>query len=224
MKPPVRIASRVLFVAVLLGAAGLGCKEKITGSGGDPLFPQYKAATSPENVAYNLQTCYQRRDIDAYGKLLAPEFRFYFQPSAVPQDLGRPYWVHDEDSTHTAILFRTPQVNGIQITLTYGPAIVPPELDMGAAGWMKIHAQAHLEVDDVNGVTYIVAGDFEDFYFRKGLLQNAGEDTASWYLVEWHDIENPGGYGVGAPMAGPAGVEPAAAQETSWGSIKNQYH
>jgi len=220
MRPTAGFRFTVAVPVLLAAIAAAGCADKVTDSRGRM---SYLPRTSPENVAHDLVAAYQNRDPEAYADLLAPEFRFYFQPSAAPQDLGRPYWVHDEDSTHTDILFRTPQVNSIWITLTYGPAFVPPELDMGAAGWMKIHAEAHLEVDDVNGVTYVVDGDFQDFYFRKGLLQNAGEDTASWYLVEWHDIESPGGNGAGAPTAGPAGVEPAAVRKTSWGSIKAQY-
>jgi hypothetical protein len=173
-------------------------------------------------VAFNLQNAYARRDIQAYGKLMAPEFRFYFQEADVPQDLGRVYWIHDEDSTHTDILFRTPQVNNISITLTYGSATVPTELDK-PAGSMKLHVTAQLDVDDVNGTTYVVDGDFEDMYFRKGLLENADEDTTLWYLFEWHDTKNPGGNGA-APTGGlsPAGAVSdvsGGVQTVSWGEL-----
>ncbi len=221
MKPRVRTASRVLFAAVLLGAVGGGCKDKSTNVIVEPLIPPYKPATSPENVTYDLQICYQHRDIEVYGKLLAPEFRFYFQAADVPAELGRDYWLHDEDSTHTDILFRTPQVNNISITLTYGAATPPTEPDK-PAGSMKIHVTAHLEVGDVSGITYIVDGDFEDLYFRKGLLQSAGEDTTKWYLFEWHDIRNHGSYG--ASSGGPAGVEFAAVRGTTWGRLKTRYN
>jgi hypothetical protein len=219
-------ALKFLLIAAVAGVFIKGCifSPKTTDVVQPP--PEYKPATSPENVAFNLQTCYERRDIDAYGKLLAPEFRFYFQDADVPRDLGRDYWVHDEDSTHTDILFRTPQVNGISIQLTYGAATVPTELDK-PPGSMKIHVTAHVEVDDVNGTTYVVEGDFEDMFFRKGSLENAGEDTTNWYLFEWHDIKNPGGNGAGVPRGGltPAGAAEnvsGATRTVSWGELLKQ--
>lgn len=220
---------RALKFLLIAGMAGIflkGCIFSPKTTTPKKIQAEYKPATSPENVAYNLQTCYQRRDIDAYGKLMAPEFRFYFQDADVPLDLGRNYWVHDEDSTHTAILFRTPQVNGITINLTYSGAIDPPELDK-PPGSKKIHVQAHLEVDDVNGTTYVVDGDFEDMYFRKGSLENAGEDTTLWYLFEWHDTKNPGSTGAGSPQGGlsPAGATADASGGTrvvSWGDLMKQ--
>jgi hypothetical protein len=221
MKTWSRTGLGILVVVGLIGATGLGCKDKSTNVIVEPLQAPYKPAISPENVTFDLQTCYQHRDIEVYGILLAPEFRFYFQDTDVPVDLGRPYWVHDEDTTGTGLLFRTPQVNGINVALTYGEATAATEVGM-PPGAMKIHVQAHLEVDDVNGTTYVVDGDFEDLYFRKGLLQNAGEDTTRWYLFEWHDIKNPGLYGV--PSGGIAAVESAATSRRTWGRLKQMYN
>ncbi len=214
-------ALRFLVIAAVAGIFIKGCIFSPTTK--PPVeIKAYKAATTPENVAFNLQNAYARKDIEAYGKLMAPEFRFYFQEADVPAELGRDYWVHDEDSTHTDILFRTPEVNSISITLTYGAATVPTELDK-PAGSMKIHVTAHLDVDDVNGTTYVVDGDFEDMYFRKGLMENADEDTTLWYLFEWHDIKNPGGTGA-APTGGlsPAGAVSdvsGGVQTVSWGEL-----
>ena len=214
MKTWMRNGLGFLAAAALITTAGLGCKDKTTEPAPDT------TQVSPEMVAESLQMAYRDRDIDLYDKLLAPEFRFYFQDADVSQDLGRVYWIHDQDSTATGILFRTPQVNGIYVTLTYGEATAATEVGM-PPGAMKVHATAHLEVDDVNGTTYVVDGDFEDFYFRKGLLQNAGEDTTKWYLFEWHDINHARGNGAGP--GGLSGVESTATERTTWGSIKLMY-
>jgi len=216
-----RIRFAVVAALLALGSGSLGCKETIAPPPPPPPPPRginYQPQTSPEAVVWNLRVAYLRRDIEGYGKLLAPEFRFYFQDADAPWDLGRDFWIHDEDSTHTAILFRTPKINNISVDLTYEDAVPATEAGM-PAGSVKIHATARLDVDDVNGTTYVVDGDFEDFYLRKGSLQYTQEDTTRWYLFEWRDIRNPGG----SSAATAAGVEPTAAKRATWGGLKQLY-
>src|SRR5258706_6035979 len=45
-----------------------------------PSLGFYSIPTAPESLINNLQVSYRRREIDEYAKLLAPEFKFMFQP------------------------------------------------------------------------------------------------------------------------------------------------
>jgi hypothetical protein len=218
VKPLVRAPLAVL-IAVLLGTLAIGCTHKVTDSGGSP---HYLPRTSPENVVQNLVTAYENRDTEAYADLLAPEFRFYFQERDVPRDLDRDYWIRSEDSGHTGSLFGAREVRDITVHLDYGPATDPTELDK-PPGTKKIHLTARVEVDDRYGTAYLADGDFEDLFFRKGLLQNAGEDTTLWYLFEWRDIRNPSRNGAAPGDAGETAGTPAPVQSITWGLIKQLY-
>jgi hypothetical protein len=211
----------VLVVVVLWGLVGAGCADKVTDSGRSP---NYRPRTSPENVTDNLAEAYEARDVEAYARLLAPEFRFYFQSRDVPPDLGRDYWIRDEDLSHTGSLFSAGEVKEIGVDLSYGPATDPTELDK-ASGTKKIHVTAHVRVWDRYGLAFTTDGDFQDLFFRKGLPANADEDTTLWYLFEWRDIRNPGGNG-SAPGGGvdPAGAQgPTPVERITWGMIKQLF-
>ncbi len=202
-------------------AAGLvlaGC-----GDDKNPEAPQVTPVT-PEDRMVELQVAYRRYlsdGIDEYAKILAPEFRFYFQDGDAPSGLGRNYWTRDEDSTGTAALFRSPEVTHIEINLSSMKTTVPNEAGI-PEGSLKVRVSpTNLVVDDRSGITWEVKGDIQDMYFRKGRLENAGEDTTSWYLFEWRDL--PAGYrNSAAPGVGESAVQPATEWMT-WGRLKTRY-
>jgi len=168
---------------------------------------EYAQPTAPESLLVNLQASYRRREIDRYAGLLAPEFRFYFQP--VDTMANGESWNADQDSSGTEALFRTNQVSGIRIELIYGPSEVPTEPGF-ASDVRKIRInQVQLEVDQTDGTTLLVT-DLQDTYFRPGRAA-AGEDTTRWYLLEWRDL----------PSAGAR--KPGAVESTTWGSIKARF-
>lgn len=178
----------VVAVAFLHGCLFKPDKVPGTNNKGD-----YKELTSPENVLNNLIVSYQRREIEPYAKLFSRDYIYKFQPGDEPRDLDRGYWTFEEDSTGTNALFTTPKVSKIEINLTYGPADTATEQDM-PEGTMKIRVNpTNLTVEEYSGTTWVVDGDIQDMFFRRG----TGADSTRWYLFEWRDI--PGGGGVGAP-------------------------
>ncbi len=221
----------ILFVlGALLAVSGAGCIFSPTTTEPPPPRTQYVEPTSPENQMENLQVAYRRYlsdGIDEYAKILAPEFRFYFQDGDEPNGLGRNYWLRDEDSTGTAALFRSPEVTNIQIDLNYGKATVPNEVDM-PDGALKVRVSpTNLTVDDRSGITYEVTGDIQDMFFRKGLVENAGEDTTAWYLFEWRDIPAGGGNSAapdgGLTLAGRDAPVDGGARTVTWGALMQRF-
>jgi len=169
--------------------------------------PTYEPLTAPENLLDNLQESYKRREIQHYAELLAPEFRFYFQP--LDAATHGEYWNRDQDSTGTDAFFRTNLVSTILIELVYGPSEVPTEAGFDPDVRKIRINQVQLEVDQTDGTTLLVT-DLQDMYFRPGRAA-AGEDTTRWYLLEWRDLPS-----AGAP-------KPRTTRSTTWGSVKARY-
>ncbi len=184
----------------------------------DPVPPkEYLPQTSPENVVNNLATSYERREIEQYAKLLDPEFIFKFQTADVPEGLERDYWNRDEDSTGTGALFdATTLVSTITLDLGAYESEDAGRPDLPGGRRIRL-THVKLEVEQVDGITYLVQGDIQDMYFRKGSVE-AGTDSTYWYLVEWQDLVGGGG----APSRGltPVASDPSGGvQDANWGQI-----
>ena len=187
----------------------------------DPEPPiDYKDQTSPENVVNNLAASYERREIEPYAVLLDPQFIFRFQTKDVPVGLERDYWNRDEDSTGTAALFNaTTEVSKISLELGAYSSVDAGRVDMPGAKRIRL-TNVKLEVEQFNGTTFVVQGDIQDMYFRRGRVE-VGTDSTKWYLAEWQDQT-----GGGAPSRGltPLASDPAGgAQDASWGQILADY-
>jgi hypothetical protein len=157
-----------------------------------------------------LAACHRDRDIDGYTKLLAPEFKFVFQPS----DPSRPlegFWTRDDDSTGTASLFQASEVIDIRIYLAHGPAEAPQDTGFAPDVVQILVNQAYLEVDEESGITWQVT-DPQQFFFRPGVEEN-GEDTSLWYLLEWRDL----------PASSSPSARGATIRSVTWGSLKTRY-
>lgn len=173
-----------------------------------PVPTDYKPLTEPDNVIHNLEESYRRREVEPYAELLAPEFRFVFQPDPGDPPGTSRQWNRNQDSTGTGNLFRASEVTQIRIELLRGEAA--PATEAGLEHTMKIRVLGtFLDVDLDNGTTLRVSGDVQDYFVRRG-DPDAGEDER-WYLVEWRDIS-------GAALA----LNPEA-EDISWGQIKNLF-
>jgi hypothetical protein len=203
---------RVLLagLGVMTIPGGLACIESPPHCDGCPEPFLQKPQTSPENVVHNLQFVYVHRDIEQYAKLLAPEFRFVFQPIDA-QEITQDSWTREEDLAGTRALFEAPVVTSITIDLVHGPAVDAddPELPPGAKE-IRIN-QTFLQVDESTGITWVVS-DIQDLFFRSGDA-TLDEDPDLWFLFDWRDIPS-----TGAPRT-PASGE----QETTWGKLKSRY-
>jgi len=166
----------------------------------------YAIPIAPESLIVNLQHSYRRREIEEYAKLLAPEFKFYFQP--VEQGtIGKEYWNRNEESTGTRALLTTPEVSQIRLTLIPGGRDstidhAPP------ADSVRIRIlTTDLQVDQTNEITWVVT-DQQDMFFRRG--HPLTERTLShWFMYEWHDL----------PSLGSA----RASTRMTWGGLKIRY-
>ena len=172
-----------------------------------PIYHPYSLPTAPESLIANLQMSYQAREIEHYAELLAPEFKFKFQP-ADANEIGTPFWTHDQDSTGTRALLTTTVVSDIRIQLTHGSrdssVDIAPPVDS-----LKIRIVAtDLQVDQMDGTTWVV-DDQQDLYFRKG-KPSLGEDANRWFVYEWDDL----------PSVRSPGLP---GETTTWGKIKSMY-
>jgi hypothetical protein len=181
----------------------------------------YNYGNTPDLILKDFQTSWIERDTTRYSELLSDDYRFYFDPDT-RADAGLPeFWDHATDVTQVGKIFHSSEVNEIRLMMQYSPT--PLAVD-GPAGWQLINVgDEFLEVElkatsgQTEGITLIVDGQIQKFYFRKG--RTAADTLASsptsarLYIVEWRDL--------GVQLA----VSPrdAAVQSTTWGRIKARY-
>jgi len=191
------------LLTVFLGSLLLSCNDDTVSP------PPPPDLSTPEAIVEQLQVAYRERDIEAYADLLAPEFRFYFQPQDADA-IGEESWTANQDSIGTGALFATREVSAIRIALGHGAATDPTESGFDP-DVKKIRLNSvQLEVDLVDGVTLLVA-DLQDMYFRPGREAN-GEDPDRWYLLEWRDLPST------------VRVLKSPGVELTWGSIKSLFN
>jgi hypothetical protein len=188
----------------------VGCKETIIIDRFCSAYDcsKYASLTAPESLLTNLQHSYNSRSLQHYMELLAPEYVFKFQPVDA-NEIGTPTWTRDEDSTGTRALLTTTEISGIRISFTYGPRDSSVDLSPPVDS-LRIRILApDLQIDETDGVTWVVLFSQQDFFFRKGLLEN-GEDPERWLIYEWDDL--------------PAFPSPSLpGTGTTWGKLKTMY-
>ena len=170
----------------------------------------YASPTAPESLIANLQVAYRYREIEPYAKILAPEFRFQFQP--VDQStIGKEFWNRDEDSVGTQALLESPLVSEIRISVLYSGRDTIWNSPGTPLDTLKIRIHTtDLQVYQTDDITW-VATDEQDMFFRLGKPEN-GEDPTHWFMFEWHDLPS-----LSSPR--PTGAGPI----TTWGSLKSRY-
>jgi len=174
-----------------------------------PATEQYHQPTSPDSVVANLILAHKNRDLGAYTALVAPEFKFFFVPLDV-DDVGAESWNKTQDSIGTAALFH----EATDIDLTARPTVAEDaDPNVFPPGTKRVHLHSvEMTVCELDGITWVVTTD-QDLYLRPGNA-TAGEDSAHWFLSEWHEIDS-----ITAPdIEGPTAGSPA-----TWGRMKYQY-
>lgn len=204
---------------LLMSLALVGCQDD------KPIeyFEFYDAAIAERHVLKNLQTAYEYRDVEQYSVLLADDFRFYFESDTREREQLPEFWNRFIDSVQTRNVLHSPQVKDLKIKLTFDatPRSVP-----GRPGWTNIDVvDTFLEIElgptneFAEGVTLLLDGQVNRFYFRKGRTEAdtlATSPTASLYhVVEWRDLGNPSG--LLAAKAGQATIP------LTWSSLKTLF-
>jgi hypothetical protein len=194
---------RALFL--MLSMLVFGCGEDATQPAVKPSL--YASPTAPESLIANLQTSYRNREIKEYAKLLAPEFKFVFQPIDA-NTIGTDSWNRDQDSTGTCALLATTQVSEIRIQLTHGARDATLDTSPPVDSVKVRIVTTDLQVDQTDGTTWVVS-DQQDLFFRTGKAAN-GENPQHWFIYEWDDLPS-----LGSPVLAGGG--------STWGSLKAMF-
>jgi hypothetical protein len=182
---------------LLMSLAFVGCQDD------KPIedFEFYDAAIAERHVLKNLQTAYEYRNVEQYSVLLADDFRFYFESETREREQLPEFWNRFTDSVQTRNLLHSFDLTDLKVKLTFDgtPRSVP-----GKPGWTNIDVvDTFLEIelgsndDFPDGVTLLLDGQVNRFYFRKGRTETdtlATSPTSSLYhVVEWRDLGSPSG-------------------------------
>lgn len=179
--------------------------------------PTYLPQTSEDNVIENFQRAYEMRDIEAYARLLAADFQFYFDPLTRNQ-LGFEYWTRTEDSLTTAALFSSPEVKKIVIELDWPRGSATANFSPPIAPWTKLFLNdVYLDIDikpeGQEETTFRVENQQQRFYFRRGRTNPpSGPGDTLLYIVEWRD------QGIGSSFAGNTRLP--AVEPNTWSRTK----
>lgn len=218
------VLSLFLVVGALLsGGCSRDDKDGCDGCTGD-FFPP----TAPDDVLSNFQVAWRQRNTDEYSKLLADDYRFYFD-NVTRAEKGLPeYWGRTTDSTQVGKLFASPQVSDISVELKWSHNAAKPATEPGRERWVYYDIlDVFLDVDlaptddNPDGVTFRVEDQRQRFYFRKGKTEGDTLSTSAtaqiYYLTEWRD------YGVEG-LDGPSRAPAASGSSTSWSQVKTLFH
>ena len=208
-----------LGIALLFPLVMAACGDDDKESGPDPYPPQ----TSQANVMSAFQRAWRERNTEEYAKLLASDFRFYFDNITRTQNGLPVFWTRPQDSTQVEKLFSSSQVADIAVQLDFPPEF-KADAQVGRSRWTYLDVlDVFLAVDLAptsevpEGVTLQVQDQRQRFYFRKGTTEAdtlAASATASLYfLVLWED------YGSGS-SSGSSSSRLTASESNTWGSIK----
>lgn len=139
------------------------------------------AVGKPESVLACLSAAFQSRDIAAYSRLLAPDFKFHF----VQVKTGQPGagWNREDDVTGVGNLFAAQDVASIQHAIT---ASNPP-VQTGPDAWDITGIVTHLTVTkaDPARTPFVVDGDPQTFRIRA-----VATPEPHFEIYEWVDYSN----------------------------------
>lgn len=105
----------------------------------------YCSSGKPESVIACLSAAYEARDVAAYSRLLAPDFRFRFIPTRVARKKGNQKetgWSRDEDIQGTRALFTSEDIQSIRNSI----AAPNPPVETGPGTWEISGIVVDLEV------------------------------------------------------------------------------
>jgi hypothetical protein len=227
----VRSASfRAAFVGVVaLALSGCSIEHHVTG----PLPVRAPLPNSPSNAIRLFEWGWNRRDLGAFRKVLAGDFRFVF---ALGDSAGGQF--HDDPIGRTEMLGILEHlfVGGgsvppaTSIVLAFDPTLLPlpdsrPGLD---PEWHReIVTSVDLTIKTEAGAEYHIEGNARFFVVRGDsavipadlAAKGIGHHSTRWYIQQWNDETLQGGTLL---RARPALPQPA--RNTTWGDILALYY
>lgn len=179
IKTTLRLA---LLITVIIGAfAAAGCifsPETPEDIVKDPITPD-----SPENVIFNLELSYNKRDINLYKQCLSPQFTFYFNPIDVGNDVDGyiipDSWGYEEDWLATQNMFD--QAYDISMQLPENDIGTPPD-------GVNLYT-----VDNITVSLLVMVNADNGFIANLGTLEFTFETYDSngktyWRIKDWRDF------------------------------------
>jgi len=179
-----RIQLLLVLAAALVVSALTGCLFNPS-EGGDVEPAEYsEALTHPDSLLNDLQTSYQRREIERYATLLSHRFVFKFQagPDADEFPDGLTF---EQDSLFTNNMFRSSDVVEIRLSMTWGPP--SDQIWVGEPAQRVILSDLNLDVEKTGDLILRVSGDEQQYYFQPGVAEDF-EDPERLYIRAWQDI------------------------------------
>jgi hypothetical protein len=144
--------------------------------------------SDPSEVVQGLMRAYETRDDSLYASLLAPEFKYSFEPAGADSgDILE--WGKEEEVMATGNLFRTPDVEQLVFRLDYSAA--KPAEGSGHEGWMVIPVQGgQMKVMVKNKEPMQVDLNRQELLVRpKDTAKKKG--AIGWEIVRWQDFPAP---------------------------------
>ncbi len=173
---------KLTLTALTLTLLVVACGEE---EGVTPPNADYRLVpTSPRAVLVNVETAFNRRDINLLKAMLSESFVFYFDPDDVGQNPPGSHYIIPESWSYTEIiravenLFR--QAHTISMTIDSGQ-VGAPGREATTFKAENVNGQLLVMIDEVNGY---LAEDSCNFAFEK-YRSEGGADY--WRLIKWWD-------------------------------------
>ena len=177
---------KIILAGMALTVLALACGEE---EGVTPNVDYRVVPTSPRAVLVNVETAFNRRDINLLKAMLSPNFVFYFDPDDVGQNPpgGSKYvipetWPYAEFTGAVTKLYK----NAYSVSLTI------PTTNVGEPGANEtiynaenINIKLLVMVDEING--YIANAGYCNFEFER--YESPG-GKKFWRLTKWWDNTN----------------------------------
>jgi hypothetical protein len=185
--------------------------------------PPEPGGASPGEVLDLFQEAWRARDIDAYVRILAEDYRFFLD-SATRAQTGVTSWDVKGDTAAVARLFASEYVTKIAIELVW-PGAPRPSGRVDSPGWVYVDVlDVFLDVDFAltgeDTTKFRVEDQTQRFHFRQGIAPGdtlpESPTSERWFLVEWRDF----GTGANRAESDPAPAVSPAVEASSWSSIK----
>jgi hypothetical protein len=189
---------KILATGIALTVLALACGEE---EGVTPNKDYRVVPTSPRAVLVNVETAFNRRDINLLKAMLSENFVFYFDPDDVGQNPPGGGYIIPESWSYTEFWMAVQKmfVGAYSVSLTIPAANVgKPDPNATTYRAENIRIKLLVMIDDING--FLVDHGYCNFEFER--YEGAGGQKL-WRLTKWWDNTS------GAADANP-GVSPAS--------------
>jgi hypothetical protein len=220
---PTRRLIPLVLILVLPFVYSCGDDDSVNGIVDPPDPDPYRSLTVRDNVLFNLEKCWNERNIERFDELLDSNFVFVFSAADVKNgDVLAADWDRAAEMSAAANMFdpnyvssiRDP-VSSINLTLTYGEGenfwapFLPDEEEFPGETWFSKSFRYRLTVE-TGDYTYV-----GDNILASVTLRQAPGGGGDWRIVSWRDDNN--------NALNETARGGSSTQDTTWGKVKSLY-